>query len=363
MDYTDIYLRQRRRDETTARPPTRPVEMENVPEQRVEHMLQGAFSVQQLVNQIEELSSRVDAFDEKMVNLTKLVKLAQGLQEEKETDLRRQQQELRSRLKRQEQVMSRLQEEVDTLKGKVPTSIREAMTEFRQEVVNDMTQMRKQSEEQLRDMKIDFERRLDSVRRGLEQSVQTTQKEASTMATSHSEAQTALRERLCLIEKTLQALEASTVNEYSRLIPLETNIQHMSESLLSLQEKADGTATAVSALREERERSQGVMMDEMESTRQWATRNLQRVKQHVEALSMDFAQLRNEQVDFSARLNRVSCQADVEYKKLRALLLQKAREADALCNMVGKEMGKVEDMAEKHQALRSDSCALKSMAF
>ncbi|ORC90255.1 uncharacterized protein TM35_000093050 [Trypanosoma theileri] len=363
MDYTDIYLRQRRKDASSVQTPSRPVEVENATDQRVECMLRGAFSVQQLVDRIEGLSVRVDAFDEKMVNLTKLVKLAQGLQEEKEGDLRRQQQELRARLKRQEQITTRLQEELDSLREKFSSGMRDTVNEIRQESVNDLTNFRKQNGEQLNQIKLDLEVALNSFRKNFEQQTLTLQKEVSTKTTSQQEAYNNLREQLYHVEKTIQTLEASVSNESSRLKPLEENMEKLSETNNTLQQKIDVATNAIISFGEDQTRSHDAVIEEIESTRQWATRNLQRVKQHVETISTDVAQLQNGQVELTTRLNRVSCQAEVEYKKLRALLAQKAREAEALGTIVGKELGKVEDMAERHQALRTEASVLRGVAF
>ncbi|KAH9599084.1 hypothetical protein LSM04_006860 [Trypanosoma melophagium] len=363
MDYTDIYLRQRRKDPSSVQTPSQPVEVDNATDQRVECMLKGAFSVQQLVDRIEGLSIRVDAFDEKMVNLTKLVKLAQGLQEEKEGDLRRQQQELRARLKRQEQITTRLQEELDGLKEKLSSGMRDTANELRQEGVNDMTRLRKQNEEQLNQIKLNFEVALNSIRKDFEQQAITLQKEVSTSTASQLEGHNNLREQFYQVEKTVQMLEVSAASESSRIKPLEENIQKLSETYSTLQQKIDVATHTITSLGEEQTRAHDAVIDEIESTRRWATRNLQRVKQHVDTISSDVAQLQNEQVELSARLNHVSCQAEVEYKKLRALLAQKAREAEALGTIVGKELGKVEDMAERHQVLRTEASALKGVAF
>ncbi|ESL10411.1 hypothetical protein TRSC58_01857 [Trypanosoma rangeli SC58] len=364
MDYTDIYLRQRRDENSVPHASSGPVGMETAAEQRVERVLKGAFSVQQLVDRIEGLSTRVDAFDEKMLNLTKLVKLAQGLQEDKEGELRRQQHELRSRLKRQEQLTTRLQEELAALREQVPSAIRDKVIEAQRENMNEVIKACKERKEELHQLRGDVENAVGALRKDAEQNAITVQREIATSASSQTETQNRLREQLSLLEQNVRALEAGRVTtETTRLVPLETAMLRVTETLDSLQPKVGAASAAVEALGEQRRRDHAAIADEMGSTREWAARNLQRVRQHVEGLSSEVAQLQREQADLAGRLRRVSCQADVEYKKLRILLQQKAREADALGGLVGKELGKVEDMTERHQGLRTEAGALKSMAF
>ncbi|KAF5225162.1 putative basal body component [Trypanosoma cruzi] len=364
MDYTDIYLRQRRNENTAPQTQLSSAGVKAATEQRVERVLKGAFSVQELVDRIEGLSTRVDAFDEKIVNLTRLVKFAQGLQEDKEGDLRRQQHELRSRIKRQEQITAQLQEEIAILKEKVPSAIRETVKEAQQENRNEMIKVRKESEEQLYQLKIDLEEAVKTVQKDLEQNVITVQREITTSASSQKETQNGLSEQLSLLEEAVRRLEASRVTtESTRLASVEATVRQMSDMLDSLQPKAAATSRALEVLGEERQRTHDAIMNEIESTREWTTRNLQRVKQHVETISTDVVRLRHEQADVAARLNSVSCQADVEYKKLRTLLQLKSREADALGSLVGKELGRVEDMNQRHQGLRTEPGALKGMAF
>ncbi|RNE95262.1 uncharacterized protein Tco025E_10088, partial [Trypanosoma conorhini] len=364
MDYTDIYLRQRRNENSGPHASAGPVVAEAAAEQGVERVLKGAFSVQQLVDRIDGLTTRVDAFDEKMVNLTKLVKLAQGLQEDKEGELRRQQHELRSRLKRQEQFTTRLQDELAALREQVPSAIRDRVAEAQQECMNETGKSRKEREEQLRQLRLDFEDAAKALRHDVEQNAATVQREMSASAAS----QEALRNQLCeqqsRLEQAVRKIEAATTTtESTRLAPLETAMLQVTGALDSLRPRVDAVAGALEALGEERRRDHAAIMEEMESTREWAARNLQRAKQHVETLSAEVAQLQHEQAEVAARLHRVSCQADVEYKKLRILLQQKAREADVLGSLVGKELEKVDDMNERHQGLRAEAGALKGMAF
>ncbi|RHW73830.1 hypothetical protein DPX39_030043700 [Trypanosoma brucei equiperdum] len=360
MDYTDIYLRPRKKESASPQEPLRSAQVDSAAESRVEWMLKGAFSVQQLLDRVEELSARVCMFDEKMVNLTKLVKLAQGIQEEKEADIRFQQQELLSRLKRLEQACARL-EDMETFKQFIISKVQETLEDAHQAFLSDLAKIRADGEEQAARTKQRIENTVSDVRRDVEERIASLWGEAEQKDLSRQEAQDTLREKLRLVESSLRDLEMSVGRDYSRVPPLQEKIDGITQSLSSLEQKVDKTAGTVVTLGNEAKQARALLMEEIETTRQWVTRNLQRVKQHVEVISSDVEQLHNGRADLSARISRISCQADMECKKLRSQLSQKALVADALDNLVQKEFYKVEDVALRHQSLRTEVGAVKDV--
>ncbi|CBZ23845.1 conserved hypothetical protein [Leishmania mexicana MHOM/GT/2001/U1103] len=87
--------------------------------QELDRLVGGTLAAQEYRDRLEALTRSVQASDEKVLNLTRLVKLSQSIQEEKEADLRRQNDELRARLKRQEQLTAQLQRQLEGMQGAV----------------------------------------------------------------------------------------------------------------------------------------------------------------------------------------------------------------------------------------------------
>ncbi|KAG5473561.1 hypothetical protein LSCM4_03630 [Leishmania orientalis] len=87
--------------------------------QELDRLVGGTLAAQEYRDRLEALTRSVQASDEKVLNLTRLVKLSQSIQEEKEADLRRQNDELRARLKRQEQLTAQLQRQLEGMQAAV----------------------------------------------------------------------------------------------------------------------------------------------------------------------------------------------------------------------------------------------------
>ncbi|KAG5473840.1 hypothetical protein LSCM1_04472 [Leishmania martiniquensis] len=87
--------------------------------QELDRLVGGTLAAQEYRDRLEVLTRSVQATDEKVMNLTRLVKLSQSIQEEKEADLRRQNEELRARLKRQEQLTAQLQRQLEGMQAAV----------------------------------------------------------------------------------------------------------------------------------------------------------------------------------------------------------------------------------------------------
>ncbi|CAG9577924.1 conserved hypothetical protein [Leishmania major strain Friedlin] len=132
MEYADAYvggggrLRPGAQGSTTATGASRPyLEQRTVAPvtsalgQELDRLVGGTLAAQEYRDRLEALTRSVQASDEKVLNLTRLVKLSQSIQEEKEADLRRQNDELRARLKRQEQLTAQLQRQLEGMQGAV----------------------------------------------------------------------------------------------------------------------------------------------------------------------------------------------------------------------------------------------------
>ncbi|CAJ1030966.1 conserved hypothetical protein [Leishmania braziliensis MHOM/BR/75/M2904] len=134
MEYVDTYggsggggrLRSGAQESTTATGATRPyleqrtaAPVTSALGQELDRLVGGTLAAQEYRDRLEALTRSVQASDEKVLNLTRLVKLSQSIQEEKETDLQRQNDELRARLKRQEQLTTQLQRQLEDMQAAV----------------------------------------------------------------------------------------------------------------------------------------------------------------------------------------------------------------------------------------------------
>ncbi|KPI83383.1 hypothetical protein ABL78_7582 [Leptomonas seymouri] len=91
--------------------------------QELDRLVSGTLAAQDYRDRLETLTHAVRATDEKVLNLTRLVKLSQSIQEEKESELRQQNEELRARLKRQEQLTIQLQRQLEEVQSTVNASL------------------------------------------------------------------------------------------------------------------------------------------------------------------------------------------------------------------------------------------------
>ncbi|KAG8348593.1 hypothetical protein TRVL_00601 [Trypanosoma vivax] len=363
MEYTDIYLRQRHGEVSSPSQAVRAPEGGPAMDTSASYLLKGAFSVQQLFDRLEALSVRVDAFDEKMVNIIKLVKLAQGLQEEKESDLQRQVRELRLRLKKQEHTTAELQKELQEARGGIPLLVQEAVQHAWEAVKDSTTRLCEQNSERLAQAKLGMESALHEVEEKLRIHVASVRRDLDSSRSLQEEQVVGLQQKVLLVEKNVRDLEASCAHHISQFSSLESSVHSVSDSFDLIKQKVHEATLSVEALKNSKNAMHELCVDEIESTRQWVARNLQRVKQHMEVVSADVSQLQSEHVNLSARIERLSCQASVECRRLRSQLAQKAREAEALDSIVEKEFSKVGDVAKRHEGLRSETGVLKDLVF
>lgn len=250
--------------------------------QELDRLVGGTLAAQEYRDRLEALTHSVQASDEKVLNLTRLVKLSQGIQEEKEADLRRQNEELRARLKRQEQVTGQLQRQLEAMQAVV-----DAQTAQPAAAVARL-------EEQLAAYRVQQEERWGTTQQRLADHEARCQ-HASARATEVCE---------------------------QRLAQMDGRLQHVTQSTV-------------------------------EATNQWAKRNFVRFKDRVDALRADLEDVRGGQQELQSTVQSASCRAEVEYKKVLAILQQKTTEADALTSLVEKELQHLQKVARRHQILAS----------
>jgi predicted HTH domain antitoxin len=389
-------------------------------DQQVDRVVRGSFSVQQFVDRTDALALQVETFEDKIINLTKLVKLSQALQDEKEAELRKQNHELKARLKRQEQITAKLSSDFDTFKSQVTVMIREVVTSTTNPIVEELQAFARASqdglaegERRLEDTKTflsetlmrdtealvtrrlhqmqettlntvqqqstrneaqveQLEKRLESMdahrlpelRRGLEERVNSVVQLAKESITADYKSN--LHLHLDRIREEL--LESSTVHDNAklRLVNLERQASSLDaaftdflttfkESTKLQSDRNDELAAAAKEFSALHEQTRTVVETELETTKQWATRNLHRLKKHIDVINSDLLALRESHVDTTSQLQRVKCHADAEHEKLLALLQQKSREANILTEIVDKEIQGIHHLTTQHrsQHLRS----------
>lgn len=223
--------------------------------QAIHELVGGTLSAQEYTDRLEALEQRVGSFEEKLMNLTRLIKLSQGLQAEKEVELQKDNDELRARIQRQEHLTAQLMREVGAVK--------------------------QQSESK------------------------------------------ALADAVATLDKSAKAAAEAAQDAARRLDRLEHEQRDTGRSL------AAG----------------------LDETRVWARRNLQRLKEHVDALSSGVEEVRGGHGELSSRVESLDCRAEAEYKKLRVLLHQKATEADTMAALIEKELVNVRQVAQRHEVL------------
>lgn len=255
IDFADLYLHH---SHLPKQPVEKAVGMGGVGRgQPIHELVGGTLSAQAYTERLETLEQRVGSFEEKLMNLTRLIKLSQGLQAEKEAEMRADNEELRSRLQRQEHITAQLMRELANVK------------------------------------------------------------EQCELKASH--------DSVSALEKNLQATS----------------------------EAASEVASRLSRAEEEQRDTTRALAAELDETKVWARRNLQRLKEHVDAVNGGLEEVRGGHSDLASRMAKMDCKAELEYKKLRLLLQQKATEADAMAALIEKELWNVRQVAQRHEVLAS----------
>lgn len=249
--------------------------------QELDRLVSGTLAAQDYRDRLEALTVAVRATDEKVLNLTRLVKLSQSIQEEKEAELRQQNDELRARLKRQEQLTTQLQRQLEDMQATTAGA------------------------------------------QAAQHATQRLETRFTTSVAQQEERWTAVRQQLADFEARVQRLDAAATQRVEeRVAQLEERVQYVAQTSL-------------------------------EATNQWAKRNFVRFKERVDSLRTDVEDIRGGQQELATAIRSTSCRAEAEYKKVLLILQQKTKEADALTELVEKELQHLQKVAAQHQILAS----------
>ena len=128
--------------------------------------------------------------------------------------------------------------------------------------------------------------------------------------------------------------------------------------------KAEETAQSMREMMELHEQTRSVVASELETTKQWAARNMHRLKKHLDLTNTDVAALRDSVVEHRSVLEKLKVSQDDEQERLRALLAQKSKEAAVLSGMVDREIQSVHDLTAQHRvksAVREASASAEAV--
>lgn len=273
---------------------------DTVVDRQVHSVLRSTGGVQQFVNRTEVLSAQVAAGDEKLQSLSKLVKLTQTLQDEKESELRKQNHELKARLKRQEQHTQRLERELEGMRASLMGHVSKSTVSIEQFEALAVT--------------VDELRAAAKRNESLSSRLDNTDHRCQNVDAALSDFMRAYKDNV-----------HSTTSQYSEL------------------------ASMVKELAETQESTRSVLTSEIQTMKEWATRNLTRLKKHVELINSDLTALQESHVETSTKLEKVRMQAENEQEKLLALLQQKSREATLLTEIVDKEIQSIHSITQQHR--------------
>ena len=112
--------------------------------------------------------------------------------------------------------------------------------------------------------------------------------------------------------------------------------------------KMEETTASVQELVTLHEQTRTALSSEMEGTKQWAARNMQRLKKHLDVINSELLALKETSTNVVSQVDRLRSATTDEREKLHLLLQQKTKEADVLTKMVDSEIASIHQLAEKH---------------
>lgn len=376
----------------------------------------GTADVQLFVNRTDAMHHQLSTFEDKVLNLTKLVKLSQALAEEKETELRRENHDLRARIKKQDHVVARLAGDLQELHARLPGIVAEAVLAATAGIKAEARAAGDAAREAsaLADRKC-AETRSDILEAVLGQAdaLVASRVAAATDATAARIADAAQRHaaEAQAVERRFEALETTRLEQVRRhaderavAVAQTAKEQAVAEVKSCLRATADDAQREAAAQREAQarfdarcaaleasladfvamykehtvvqasrmeetttdmkqlvalqEQTRTVVGAELERTKEWATRNLHRLKKHIDGVNADAGSLRDAQSALALQLERVRRDASDERAKLGSILEVKTKEANALTELVDREIQGIHSITSHYyQQQRKDGGA------
>jgi chromosome segregation ATPase len=113
--------------------------------------------------------------------------------------------------------------------------------------------------------------------------------------------------------------------------------------------KMEDTAASMKELMELHDETRSIVATEIESTKQWATRNMVRLKKHLDNVNVDVGAIKEAHRDLHLLVERMRIAQGDEHARLTDLVSQRTREADALADMVDREIHSVQNIARAYR--------------
>jgi hypothetical protein len=113
--------------------------------------------------------------------------------------------------------------------------------------------------------------------------------------------------------------------------------------------KMEDTAGSMKELMELHDETRNLVATEIESTKQWATRNMLRLKKHLDNVNVDVGAIKDAHRDLHLVVERLKVAQNDEHLRLADLVSQRTKEADALANMVDREIASVQNIARAYR--------------
>ncbi len=341
---------------------------------------------------IDSLQLQMATFEDKVLNLTKLLKLSQTLAEEKENDLRKENHEVKVRLRRQEQMNAKLMADMKELQSRIPEWLREGMQTTSGELQGELSEIGKAVRDttravdlKLADAKEELLKRTDDrlIAKLAELKSESIDQLRMTSRDHHTAIE-AMQARFDVLEKQtleqfrsqledrvgfvtnvmkdaimtevrncVRAVDADVHEELERLragldkvenrcatieATLSEFMKSYKDNVLAQSARMEETAAGVKELVALQDQTRVVVGGELERTKEWATRNMHRLKKHIDTLNADIQALKEAQIDTTAAVDRLKHQHTDEKERLAALLATRTQEAARLTEMVDKEI-------------------------
>lgn len=379
-----------------------------------------ATNVQAFVDRNDSLNLQVQTLEDKVMNLTKLVKMSQDINEDQVRALSGKLDETLRRLGEREDAEHRLRGEVQELRTSMHATVRESVGAAVEAVRADIERERTSSREALRGLESSHSASLNELMHTVQKQTESlvvarvaqeaertaglmnevrakVQADVATAAAGFkpgpsldgqmeavrrlidervATASTQLRESInndvrhatTTLQGTLKE-ELRTANTRGESDMRDVNARleaferQSADVEASLQEfitafrdhnaqqgtRMEETAASMRELMELHDETRSVVASEIEATKQWATRNMQRLKKHLDNVNADIAAIKSTQHDTIQTLETMRSSNSQEQQRLAELLSQRTKEAAALAQMVDREISSVRSITRNYR--------------
>jgi hypothetical protein len=391
-----------------------------------------AVHVQAFVDRTDNLNLQVQTVEDKLLNLTKLLKVAQDIADEQCQSLAEQVTEVRKSIDSILDAEGRTKSEISELRSLVPQIVREAVAaaksdmrveidavkatvqqlekqqivmrsdllsgfsasaenivvarihqeserhanalrELQAKFTADINNVERDFSARLTDRKSFFESEMRNRRGSDDVSIETIRRIVEERL---SATQSQARELHQLeLRQALLSAQSATRDDYTKAIQhLEDEVRDLASRVKTVEEhnvtiegsfhefigafkehtahqaaRMEETSVSMKELMELHDETRSVVAAELETTKQWATRNMTRLKKHIDNTNVDIGAVKDAHRDLHHLVERLRSSQVDERSKLADLVEQRTREAAALSDMVDREISSVQNIARTYR--------------